>query len=377
MKRLLLAGFALSALSYYVGCAPVEFARDTDCGSNCVNLNGTKEYRYEVIPNEGKVDILFVSDNSASMSYEQAQMAQRFDTFIETLDNNNIDYRIAITTTDIQSVDNGPRAVNQQGALQNGKLVHLGGGKYFISRANTPSQVNRIDLFKNAIKRPETLQCETFLNTNSNPSESAYNANCPSGDERGLYAAALTANNNYNDFIRADAHLAVVILSDEDVRSSLYQGYTQFALADQDQVNYLTGVVNQKYQGKSVRVHAIIVQPGDSSCLAAQNSQTNNVRGSYGYIYAQAAQATNGVVGDICATSYANQLVDIADNIGESIFEKALKCNNPKPIDAQTPMVSFVPVNANNTYVIAGDKIQFNPNLTVGTKAYLQYACQE
>lgn len=381
MKKNLIFAFGIGAISYYVGCAPVEFARNTDCGDSCVSVGGVKEYRYEVIPNEGKVDILFVADNSASMSFEQNKMAERFTDFIQELDRQGVDYRIAVTTTDISSSQNPPRAINQNGALQDGRLVQMTGGRYFISKENTPSLSERISLFTSIIVRQETLQCEAFLKSNLFPTSAQYEANCPSQDERGLYAATLTVTNNYNNFIRTDAHLAIVVLSDEDVRSGIYlqsTQYPQYSLAAQDSIEYLLGAIQSRYPGKKLKVHSIIVEPssGQSQCLIEQNSQTNGVKGSYGYIYAQASQRTGGIIGNICAHSYTYQLLDIADNIGESVYEKQLFCSNPKPIDNVTPLVSFVPVANSNAYQIEGDVIRFNPNLKAGTKAYLQYVCE-
>jgi len=378
MKKLGMIGFALSAMSYYVACAPVEFARDTNCGSDCVYINNKKEYRYEVIPNEGKVDILIVSDNSASMSFEQNKMADRLANFVETLDNQSVDYRIAVTTTDIQDANNPARTINQNGALQNGRLIQMGGGRFFISRQNTPNQAERVNLFASAVRRGETFVCESFLLATPFPTDSAYRQNCPSPDERGLYAASLTVSNNYHSFIRADAHLAVIILSDEDVRSSLYNSIAAFALGQRDTASYLIGLISQRFPGKNLRVHSIIVRPGDTSCKAAQDAQMQGrVGSSFGQIYSQASQMTSGVVGNICLNDYTSQLVTIASNIGQSIFEKTLRCDDPQPIDEQTPLVSFSPVSSSNAYNILGDKIQFNPSLLPGTRAFLQYACEE
>jgi hypothetical protein len=378
MKRFGMIGFSIYAIGYYVACAPVDFSRDTHCGSDCVYIHGRKEYRYEVIPNEGKVDILIISDNSASMSFEQNKMAERLANFVETLDSQNVDYRIAVTTTDIQDASNPPRSINQNGALQNGRLIQLSGGRYYISKQNTSSQSERVNLFMSAVKRPETLSCESFLLATPFPSDSAYKQNCPSSDERGLYSASLTVANNYNSFIRSDAHLAVIILSDEDVRSGLYSNYTAYALDQRDSASYLVDLVNQRYPGKNLRIHSIIVKPGDTGCKSAQDAQmSGRVSSSFGLIYQQASQMTNGIIGNICSNDYSSQLIGIAANIGESIYEKTLRCANPKPLDQNTPIVSFTPISSANTYQIVGDKIQFNPSLLPGTRAFLQYACEE
>ena len=375
MKNPLFALGAIYMLAYYVACAPAYFSRDSQCGAGCVFLNGFKEYRYEVIPKQGKVDILVVSDNSASMSFEQNHMGARIESLISVLDNQNVDYRIAVITTDIATPNNPPRAINQNGALQNGRLIPMG-GKLYLSRDNTPSAVDRVYWLRQAVQRPETISCENWLATQTNPPDSEYKKYCPSGDERGIYAARLAIERNEGSWIRLDAHLAVIVLSDEDVRSGLYAYSSMFALSDYDRYEQLISAVNRLYPGKHFRVHSIIVRPGDSGCKAIQDGQmAGKVSSSYGLVYYNASIATGGVVGDICANDYGNQLVTIADNIGESILEKTLFCANPEPIDSSTPIVSFVPVASAHSYSIVGNKIQFSPHLSVGTKAYLQYKC--
>ena len=48
-------------------------------------------------------DLLFVVDNSGSMSEEQENLARSFDTFIHWLTQENVDFHIAITTTDVET----------------------------------------------------------------------------------------------------------------------------------------------------------------------------------------------------------------------------------------------------------------------------------
>ena len=67
------------------------------------------------------------------MSYEQARLASRFQNFINDLDSKGYDYRIAMITTDISASDNAPRLVNQNGALQDGKLITFGNGQTYLS----------------------------------------------------------------------------------------------------------------------------------------------------------------------------------------------------------------------------------------------------
>ena len=89
-----------------------------------------------------KVDILFVIDDSGSMSEEQAALAANFSALVEQLESTEVmaDYRVAITTTN----NAHPYCLNhdaQVGALTlRSCRAHLDD---FVFRPNTPSEVDR------------------------------------------------------------------------------------------------------------------------------------------------------------------------------------------------------------------------------------------
>src|SRR5436190_127957 len=121
----------------YVACAPVNFGANNEppdgFANLCVSTPSACAYDYKITIGGPKVDILFVNDNSASMSFEQKALAARFDGFIQNLDSKKVDYRIAITTTDIQDNTNEPRTINGNGNLQNGKLISFGTGTTYLT----------------------------------------------------------------------------------------------------------------------------------------------------------------------------------------------------------------------------------------------------
>lgn len=407
------AGFtSLIVVSALVACTPAVFDRPVDCGEGCTRINerGVKQVEYRSKVTGGIVDILFVNDNSGSMSFEQNQIANRFSTFISTLDAQAIDYRIAITTTDISASNNPPRAINQNGALQDGNLVKFGNGAYFLD--NTTS--NKQTLFNAAIKRQETSQCENYLNTipvGSNSDPAAYQANCPSPDERGIYAASLTVDKNPSGFLRgSQAHFAIVFLSDEDERSSQYDKTTSFGLTAKDLPQSLIENVRTRFSGKSLSMHSLIVRPGslkgglsasaaadkianvirpdysidpanrpinlfntgDTSCLTTQGQQTNNVGGSYGYLYALAARMTNGIEGNICASDYGSQLQAIGANLGTRGRDITLACANPTILELKYVNKSGAPQGT-----IHENIFKISESEPLGVEVYLKIECPE
>lgn len=394
----------------YSACAPVMFEKDLNCGVGCTRVEGSgvKQIEYTVSASGGKVDILFVDDNSGSMSYEQNNIGARFSSFISALDAKNVDYRIGIITTDVSaSANNGPRSINRNGALQDGRLIEFQSGVFFLEKGTA----NKEALFSGAIRRSETLQCESYLNGNPAPDSNQYAANCPSPDERGIYAAGLTIESNPSGFIRDQAGLAIVFLSDEDVRSQLYDESPAYRLEARDMPQYLISLVQSRFSGKTFSMHSIIVRPGelrsghnasevadkiaqvivgynqiqpankpenffqgagDTSCLSRQASQTNQVSGSLGYIYFLAAKMTSGVVGDICASDYGSQLAAIGSNIGEKVNKIDLACANPKVLELRYNNQAGTPGGRieGSTYVI-------DPALTAGQTIYLKIECPD
>lgn len=370
MKIALLGSFLVT----FNGCSKGDFAKEKS--DRCESDTGACSFDETIFIGGGMVDILFVDDNSGSMSFEQSKMATRFPTFLKKLDDRMLDYRIAITTTDISAAANPPRSINQNGALQNGNLISFGHQLPFLE-PNTP---DKSSLFLNTIKRPETLQCEQYI-TNSiaagmkqtSPEyQKGYFENCPSGDERGVMAALYTVRNNPDRLIRPKAHLALVIISDENERSwGLTDAGSTYALTPEDQPETLINTVKSQYPEKTLSVHSIIVRPNDSACLQTQNAQMNGlVKGQYGTVYQQLSQATGGVIGNVCESDYGAQMGKIGAAIVKQVEYFTLHCENPINLE-----VLFDPTSSATGYHLEGRRIRFDNDLDPSSKVRFRYDC--
>jgi hypothetical protein len=368
---------ALAAI--YVGCSPVNFAKDGEInrcqnfGQSCIVQNGKDYFEYSVTATGGLVDILIVDDNSASMYFEQARLATRLSNFIQNLENQKADYRIALTTTDISSSENPPRAINQNGALQDGKLIKFPNGEYFLT--NTSGTLAQKDeWFKQTISRQETISCETFIKNNYGKSgySSSYDTYCPSGDEKGVYAANLVVKNNPGSFIRKDAHLAIIFLADEDEAVSYDTNGTPVPhLADLDQPDSLISNVSTVYgASKLLSAHSLVT--ASQACFTEQNNQMSayGIRGSYGWNYAKVSQKTQGFIGDICAADYTTQLGQISTNILNKVNSVPLACEKP------TDLTVNISGQTGVTYTVSGRELKFSQQLAPGTTASLKYTCE-
>src|SRR5690606_16535256 len=69
--------------------------------------SGSNEFNPPALEGAPKVDILFVVDNSGSMSNDQNILAQSFGDFIKSFKARDVDYQIGVTSTDVTAYGNG------------------------------------------------------------------------------------------------------------------------------------------------------------------------------------------------------------------------------------------------------------------------------
>lgn len=373
----------LATVTYFVACSPVKFnkvAGENDCANvggqaACIqscDANGACFADYDIKKQVGKgvADILFIDDNSGSMSPEQQRMADSFPTFMSSI--SATDYRVAITTTDVTGVSRASgQPVSPYPAGRDGSLVDFGSG---AGKFLTPTSGNVDALFKGQIKRQETLTCEA-----SNYSSGS----CASADERGIYAAYLAAAKNESGFIRSSGHMAIIVLADEDVRSNLYCDgkssstacLSNFNLQTQDKPAFFLEDFKKRFPNKTISVHSIIVN--DSSCQSAQTGQLGNpnIVGSIGTQYRNLSQMTGGVVGSICASNYQSQLGTIGSMITDQINNIAFAC---APYQGQFALyINGSPANSSQ-YTVDQSKwvIDFTTALSANTQIQLTYKCK-
>jgi hypothetical protein len=238
-----------------------------------------------------KMDIIFVVDNSGSMEEEQSNLAANFPMFAQVLQNYTtsdgqpLDYRVAITTTgrDISyTVTSGPISLpfsehGENGAFQN----NCNSNKRWIDR-NDPNAA-------------QTLACRADVGIQG------------PGIEMPLlmtkWALADRVQDNTNaGFLRDDALLAVVILTDEDDASTTANNFTlTVATANppsdwnpQDQVDFL-----DQLKGNRTRWAAGVIA-GDGDCSSGFGDAADGVRLKQFVNLANSQNSTQAVFSSIC-----------------------------------------------------------------------------
>ncbi len=375
--------FILSAtIGSLIACSPTKFAESKNpaalCDSNvskCVVQNQSIDIVQEFKIGSGKVDILFVNDNSASMSKIQAELSSKFAGFIQNLDSKRIDYRIAVTTTDLF-------------AVQKKKLISLSSGRFYITNADT----DRVALFNEAIVRRETKACENFIvsmfdfyGTNfQSTSDYAkyYSSICPSSDTRGIYTANLVISENSSSFMRDDANLNVILISNDNIR----QGKT---IEENDRGTVFSSMMQARYPNKYWDFNSIVVK--DESCKAQQilrNAGNQEVRNAYGVavsggIGTEYMNLSNSSARDIdnnprprgqslsiCESNFSNHFDSMAIQISDESRMVSLKCS-----PSSSPRVSSVGSSTTNIpFTWRGNKIVF-PRGYGGQDISISYNC--
>jgi hypothetical protein len=206
-----------------------------------------------------KLDIVWIIDNSGSMSDEQTALGDNFNVFIQDFITQNVDFRMAITTTDATS-------------SYNGLMVPYSAEKLNSAKAKENPEQFMHD-FREMVK----------VGTRG------------SGYEKGLQASEGFMNRYADTFVREDAYLAVVVLSDEEDQSA--KSTTEYA-------NYL----------KSFKSEAGLVKFYSIVDVGLTNTGSTGITTGYER-YAQVSEKTAGVVGDIRDDFYR-----VLNTLGESII---------------------------------------------------------
>lgn len=223
------------------------------------------------------VDLLFVVDDSGSAAGDglARKIGAPMDAFLTRLDGAGVDYRIAITTTDMDSSERSGRFVGNP-----------------RSRVLTPETRDGVGNFR------ENLN-EALSRTGSS-------------SEQGLSAATAAIFSSLTDpdraFVRPAATLHLVFVSDEQDASSVSLEEVRGAF-----------LVAKDADPSRVVVTAIV---GPASCKApADPEQARRWQAFLDAMpsdenrYETLARESNGIVGDLCAEDYSAPLGELAERI--------------------------------------------------------------
>lgn len=230
-----------------------------------------------------QTDILFVIDNSSSMRYEQTQISQRFHNFINEI--KDLDWHIGITTTDVQHNDL---------PWSDGRLDPFSNGDSFL----TPSlgKQKAQELFAEHVKRTESgWDIEKGIAATYRSIERALTGRRKEDQE-------------LRKFFRANAALAVVVVSDEDESGE----------GGASEGNNLLKLIRDHWGSKKVfQFNSIVAY--NQACLD-DSAKTLGVK------YENLSRKTNGLIGDVCSNNYSQLLKDLGTGVANLVRVHKLSC---------------------------------------------------
>ena len=258
------------------------------CGDPPLVKTNPPGFRKDVFNQEAasKIDVLWVIDNSGSMADKQQELSTGLSRFMELFNRGLVDYRIAVTTTDVFN-DQGnfvgtpaiitPKLGDPVAAFQ--KNVKVGTGGKGLEQG--------LEAARLAIDRQMKLAAEVL----------AKRKTCRTGCRAGATAQKCSddCDVKFNpEFMRPDAHLYLVFVSDEEDHSFGEVRYFQRFFESAQ------GVGNEG----AVNVSAIC---GDAPQSACKNAEA-------GKRYVDLAISTGGLFGSICDTTFDKHLENLALN---------------------------------------------------------------
>jgi len=296
-----------------VSLPPADTTVTSPVALSPVILNDRVEYFTQDTSRNGDVDILWVIDDSGSMADNQDALSRNFNSFITQFLDKKIDFKMAITTTDGTSTRNG-KMIGDSSKLTSASAI--GNRNAFINN------------FMKWVK----------VGTSG------------SGIEQGLKTASSFLDRYGASYLRDDAYLAIVFLSDEEDQSG--KAIT----------NYLSQYQAAKRSKGMVKAYSIVTQ----------NLQSTKQWETLGVRYNAVSKATGGTMSDI-SEDFSSTLKDIGGSIVNLVDRFAL-AESPYQ-DKISVFVNSIKMESGWSFDINSHSLKFNANAipVEGAKIEIRY----
>ncbi len=324
------------------GCALVIESSDLDTPALTVPLSGQGTYddfqvdEFTQLSGQ-EVDVLFVVDDSGSMSDEQNSLAANFQSFIGSATSQwQTSYHLGVVTTDMEEAnDMKGKLMGDPRYVQNSNNINSFKGNVKVGSSGSGSERGLMAAHA-ALSLP--------LTGKPNPAQSCQiDADCNAPAQCVLEDGIKQCGGYNMGFIRKDATLEVVFVSDEDDHSPANLSfYIDFLKA-------IKGFANENL----MHAHAIVGDPGQG-CDGAGGQADPGDR------YYEVAMQTGGKYHSICDSNWAQKLEDI----GDVAFGLKVQFFLSRPAVPNTIAVAVdgVPCPAGWTYIQESNSVIFDEN---------------
>ncbi len=322
-----------------------------------------------IVKSQREVDLLWVVDTSNSMDEEQALIAEGFQEFVAGLQNLNIRFQTALTSTDVcESLNDGTQKITPECPVPNGGSVKTRlRGSFVGDKGRTVLKGTDPDVLSKFTSYARAMGVEG------------------SGFEHGLSAANLAVKKSISGinepFIRKDAFLSVIVVSDEED-----DGIGLGLLDKASNVNYVAeGLTNWRYDHRdfirdmdavkgagNFSVNAITGTRDEKGVLCSSPYGSPTEEGTQ---YIAAAKATGGNIESICSKNWNTLLKQIASNLKTQISQiKLIDSNVLKNtveiyVDGEKLDLKYW------TYLVAQNSVSFSSsyNPPLGSRIEIKY----
>lgn len=270
------------------------------CGGNgaaaTFDLDQTEQNFGQKILYNNKVDIVFIVDNSTSMAQHQQRLSAQIPTLVAVLKSLKMDYHIVAISTSMGVDGNGGQFIGSPTVLTN-----------------------------------KTANLETLLQQRIAQGETGSN------NERGLLSLETALSPAYLNgagvgFLRDEALLAVIELSDEDDKSTKTASYY---------ANFLDQLKPPSVEGRKSWIFSFIgVLENSSAC------RTFNDYSEVGLIQMQLAEISGGNKESLCSSNLSSAVSNIKARIVQILTDFYLKTE---------PLVKTIRVAVNGKLVAQSD----------------------
>ncbi|MBS1961876.1 MAG: hypothetical protein JST04_06655 [Bdellovibrionales bacterium] len=295
-----------------------------------------------------KVDMLFCIDNSGSMADKQQVLADSMSTFIGLFVAGGVDYHIGVVTTDTDSTD----AKYWSNRLPNYVTPN---------RGRLLSRYTEKFLSKNSSSVVDKMKANAKVGTSGSGSEQCFNSMLYALDD------SILGVGGFNEgFVRDDALLSMIVVSDEDEDIRNGEGVAGRIDRMKKRISAIKGPNSRGFSFDFV-INKTASKPGSPVTYPLDNSNIH----PYPNFYFAAADAFVSKTYDVLK-NFGSDLAKIGSDIVVASTSQFKLSNKPNPassivVKLDGKLVAADPVNgyvydaSNNSITLKGDALAASP----------------